>query len=298
MVKKMAFNNFKNEYINDFERYLLKHIEMHSNTELENAMNYSLDANGKRLRPLLLLAVLESFNVPVKNGFPAGAALEMIHTYSLIHDDLPSMDNDTLRRGKPTNHIQYNEATAILAGDALLTLAFEVIVKGNLNPSIKVELVKLLAKTSGYEGMVGGQQADIDGEGKNLSLKEVEKIHFRKTGALIQMALISGGIIAEKPSDIVDLLSDLAKEIGIAYQIRDDILDVTGTEEELGKRVASDLTLEKSTYPSLLGLEGSQNALLIHLKRAKEIIESINAKDPEFDSKLLISFLEQLALEE
>lgn len=294
----MAFNNFKNEYINDFERYLLKHIEMHSNTELENAMNYSLDANGKRLRPLLLLAVLESFNVPVKNGFPAGAALEMIHTYSLIHDDLPSMDNDTLRRGKPTNHIQYNEATAILAGDALLTLAFEVIVKGNLNPSIKVELVKLLAKTSGYEGMVGGQQADIDGEGKNLSLKEVEKIHFRKTGALIQMALISGGIIAEKPSDIVDLLSDLAKEIGIAYQIRDDILDVTGTEEELGKRVASDLTLEKSTYPSLLGLEGSQNALLIHLKRAKEIIESINAKDPEFDSKLLISFLEQLALEE
>lgn len=298
MVKKMAFDNFKNEYINDFERYLLKHIEMHSNTELENAMNYSLDANGKRLRPLLLLAVLESFKVPVKNGFPAGAALEMIHTYSLIHDDLPAMDNDTLRRGKPTNHIQYNEATAILAGDALLTLAFEVIVKGNLNPAIKVELVKLLAKTSGYEGMVGGQQADIDGEGNNLSLKEIEKIHFRKTGALIQMALISGGIIAEKPSDIVDLLSDLAKEIGIAYQIRDDILDVTGTEEELGKRVASDLTLEKSTYPSLLGLDGSQNALLVHLKRAKEIIESINAKDAEFDSELLISFLEQLALEE
>lgn len=298
MVKKMAFDNFKNEYINDFERYLLKHIEMHSNTELENAMNYSLDANGKRLRPLLLLAVLESFKVPVKNGFPAGAALEMIHTYSLIHDDLPAMDNDTLRRGKPTNHIQYNEATAILAGDALLTLAFEVIVKGNLNPAIKVELVKLLAKTSGYEGMVGGQQADIDGEGNNLSLKEIEKIHFRKTGALIQMALISGGIIAEKPSDIVDLLSDLAKEIGIAYQIRDDILDVTGTEEELGKRVASDLILEKSTYPSLLGLDGSQNALLVHLKRAKEIIESINAKDAEFDSELLISFLEQLALEE
>ena len=294
----MDFKAFTKKYLNDFNTYLLSHIENKSDTSLEEAMNYSLDANGKRLRPLLLLAVLESFNLPITRGYEAGAALEMVHTYSLIHDDLPAMDNDKLRRGKPTNHIQFNEATAILAGDALLTLAFEVLAKGDLSSEIKLALVKKLAITSGYEGMVGGQQADIDGEKKQLTIEEIERIHYRKTGALIEMATVSGGIIAKKSEFLLKQLADLAKEIGIAYQIRDDILDVVGSEEELGKGVATDAALEKSTYPSLLGIEDSFLRLNQRLKKAEQIIFSIAEVDDQFQTELLTSFVHQLSLEE
>jgi len=294
----MDFKAFTKKYLNDFNTYLLSHIENKSDTSLEEAMNYSLDANGKRLRPLLLLAVLESFNLPITRGYEAGAALEMVHTYSLIHDDLPAMDNDKLRRGKPTNHIQFNEATAILAGDALLTLAFEVLAKGDLSLEIKIALVKKLAITSGYEGMVGGQQADIDGEKKQLTIEEIERIHYRKTGALIEMATVSGGIIAKKSEFLLKQLADLAKEIGIAYQIRDDILDVVGSEEELGKGVATDAALEKSTYPSLLGIEDSFLRLNQRLKKAEQIIFSIAEVDDQFQTELLTSFVHQLSLEE
>ncbi|SHE46851.1 geranylgeranyl diphosphate synthase, type II [Atopostipes suicloacalis DSM 15692] len=294
----MEFKAFTEKYLNDFNTYLLNHIENKSNTSLEDAMNYSLDANGKRLRPLLLLAVLESFHLPIKSGYEAAAALEMVHTYSLIHDDLPAMDNDDLRRGKPTNHIQFNEATAILAGDALLTLAFEVLTKGNLASEIKLALIQKLAKTSGYEGMVGGQQADIDGEKKRLTIEDIERIHFRKTGALIEMATVSGGIIAKKSEPILKKLANLANEIGIAYQIRDDILDVVASEEELGKGVATDAALEKSTYPSLLGIEESFLRLNQRLKKAEQIILSIAEMDEPFQTDLLISFVHQLSLEE
>lgn len=294
----MEFKAFTEKHINDFNTYLLSHIQNKSGTSLEEAMNYSLDADGKRLRPLLLLAVLDSFNVPVEKGYPVASALEMIHTYSLIHDDLPAMDNDELRRGKPTNHIQFNEATAILAGDALLTLAFEVLTKSQLTSEVKVALIEKLAKTSGYEGMVGGQQADIEGEDRELSLKEIESIHFRKTGALIEMATVSGGLISEKPEEILNKLAELAEEIGIAYQIRDDILDVVGSEEELGKGVATDATLGKSTYPSLLGLKGAFSALDKRLKASEEIIHSIAKMDQQFQTDLLMSFVHQLSLEE
>lgn len=294
----MEFKAFTEKYLNDFNTYLLSHIQNKSGTSLEKAMNYSLDADGKRLRPLLLLAVLDSFNVPVNKGYPAASALEMVHTYSLIHDDLPAMDNDDLRRGKPTNHIQFNEATAILAGDALLTLAFEVLTKSQLTSEIKIALVEKLAKTSGYEGMVGGQQADIDGEEAELNLKEIESIHFRKTGALIEMATVSGGLIAEKPEEVLNKLTELAEEIGIAYQIRDDILDVVGSEEELGKGVATDAALGKSTYPSLLGLDGAFSALNKRLETSEEIIHSIAKMDEQFQTDLLMSFVHQLTLEE
>ena len=293
-----TFQRFSEKNLKKFQNYLLSHIEINSGTELETAMNYSLDANGKRLRPLLLLAVLEAFNEEIGKGYPSAAALEMIHTYSLIHDDLPAMDNDELRRGKPTNHIQFNEAIAILAGDALLTLAFEVITLGDLPAEIKMKLVALLAKTSGYKGMVGGQQADIDGEEANLSLTEIESIHLRKTGALMKMATVSGGLIAGKDTKILENLENLAHELGLAYQIRDDILDVVGTEEELGKGVESDAALGKSTYPSLLGLEGALTALDKRLKKAKEIIQNIEKRDEAFEPALLISFVEQLSLEE
>lgn len=298
MTTNQAFETFKKNNIQSFEKYMLSHIESVSGTELEESMNYSLSAGGKRLRPLLLLAVLESFGADVELGFPAAAALEMIHTYSLVHDDLPAMDNDELRRGNPTNHIQFNEATAILAGDALLTLAFEVITLGNLPAEIKIQLTRILAQTSGYTGMVGGQQADIDGEDSDLSLEEIEQIHLRKTGALIKMAMLSGGIIVQKSDEILDKLASYADEVGIAYQIRDDILDVVGTEEELGKGVATDAALGKSTYPSLLGLEGAFEVLDQRLNNAIQAIQAIAELDKDFQPELLSNFASMLALEE
>lgn len=293
-----TFKRFSEKYLIDFQAYLVDHIEEQSNTKLEEAMDYSLDAEGKRLRPLLLLAVLTAFNEEAKKGYPAASALEMIHTYSLVHDDLPAMDNDELRRGKPTNHIQFNESTAILAGDALLTLAFEVITLEDLPAETKVKLVTLLAETSGYKGMVGGQQADILGEESELTLAEIESIHVRKTGALIKMATVSGGLIAGKDEEILEELENLANEIGIAYQIRDDILDVVGTEEELGKGVATDAALGKSTYPSLLGLEGAFEALDERLNKAGAAIAEIAKLEDDFQPEILFSFVNQLALEE
>lgn len=298
MTTNQTFETFKGKNVQSFEEYMLSHIESVSGTELEESMDYSLSAGGKRLRPLLLLAVLESFGADVELGFPAAAALEMIHTYSLVHDDLPAMDDDELRRGNPTNHIKFNEATAILAGDALLSLAFEVITLGNLPADIKIQLSRLLAQTSGYTGMVGGQQADIDGEDADLSLEEIEQIHLRKTGALIKMAMLSGGIIVRKSEEILEKLALYSDEVGIAYQIRDDILDVVGTEEELGKGVATDAALGKSTYPSLLGLDGAYKALDQRLDNAIQAIQSIAELDKDFQPELLSNFSSMLALEE
>ena len=298
MTTNQAFERFKENNVQSFEEYMLSHIESVSGTELEESMDYSLSAGGKRLRPLLLLAVLESFGADVELGFPAAAALEMIHTYSLVHDDLPAMDDDELRRGNPTNHIKFNEATAILAGDALLSLAFEVITLGNLPTDIKIQLSRILAQTSGYTGMVGGQQADIDGEDADLSLEKIEQIHLRKTGALIKMAMLSGGIIVRKSEEILEKLALYSDEVGIAYQIRDDILDVVGTEEELGKGVATDAALGKSTYPSLLGLDGAYKALEQRLDNAIQAIQSIAELDKDFQPELLSNFSSMLALEE
>lgn len=292
------FNSFSETYLTNFEDYLLSHIEEKSGTNLEASMNYSLAAQGKRLRPLLLLAVIESFKKPVEDGYPAAAALEMIHTYSLIHDDLPAMDDDELRRGKPTNHIQFDEATAILAGDALLTLAFKVVTSGDLDAELKVKLTQLLADTSGYEGMVGGQKSDIDGEVAVLEIEDIEQIHLRKTGALIKMAAVSGGLISRQSDDILKKLMQFAEDIGISYQIRDDILDVIGTEEELGKGVATDAELGKSTYPALLGLQGAFDALERRLSEAEQALADIKSTVPEFDSALLEDFIRLLTLEE
>lgn len=295
---KDCFKRFSENYLSSFEDYLLSHINNQSGTNLEASMNYSLAAKGKRLRPLLLLAVIKSFNKSVELGYPAAAALEMIHTYSLIHDDLPAMDDDVLRRGLPTNHIQFDEATAILAGDALLTLAFKVVTLGELDAAIKLELTQLLAGTSGYEGMVGGQKSDIDGENVELDLEDIEHIHLRKTGALIKMAAVSGGLITGQSEEVITQLTKFAEDIGISYQIRDDILDVVGTEEELGKGVATDAELGKSTYPSLLGLEGAFDALEHRLSNAKQALHEIKVIVPDFETVLLDDFVQLLTLEE
>ena len=223
------------------------------------AMNYSLFAGGKRLRPLLMLEVCAMCGGDEEEVFPFACALEMIHTYSLIHDDLPAMDNDDLRRGMPTNHIKFGEATAILAGDALLNRAFEVVsdYRGK-NPENALRAINILATSSGTEGMIGGQVADIEGENKALSLDELRYIHLLKTGAIIRSACVIGAVMSGASCEEIQAVDEFAKNFGIAFQIRDDILDVISTDDELGKPVGSDEKSNKSTYVSLLGLEKSE----------------------------------------
>ncbi|WP_208558631.1 polyprenyl synthetase family protein [Marinilactibacillus kalidii] len=293
----MNFQEFyQNEY-EPFETYSLNLIKDRSGTVIEEAMKYSLEAGGKRLRPLLLLAVIKAFDKEIKVGYPVAAALEYIHTYSLIHDDLPAMDDDDMRRGKPTNHIQFSESTAILAGDALLTYAFEVITSSEIEPSKQIRLIRELAVTSGYEGMIGGQQADMDGENASLTIEELESIHARKTGELIRYAMFAGGVIADCESSERVLLENIAKKIGIAYQIRDDILDVVGDANELGKATGADSKLGKSTYPALLGLKKAKERLQTELDTAKKSVDQIKQLTPTFDARLLHSFIDTLSMD-
>ena len=235
-------------------------------------MLYSLEAGGKRIRPLLLFATLEAFEQNTKKGLLTAAAIEMIHTYSLIHDDLPSMDNDDLRRGKPTNHKVFGDAFAILAGDALLTYSFQLIAdtpEDYADAKTKLELIKEMAKAAGAEGMVGGQVADIDGEDKELSLNELEYIHVHKTGKLLQYSVIAGALLAGANELTTKSLKEFAYHLGLAFQIRDDILDLEGTESEIGKPVGSDASNHKSTYPALLTIDGAKKALRTHIDQAK-----------------------------
>lgn len=292
----MHFQTFTKEYKEPFETYLLDLIKDESQTVIEEAMRYSLEAGGKRLRPLLLIALVKAFGKDETQSYPSAAALEMIHTYSLIHDDLPAMDDDDLRRGKPTSHIKYSEATAILAGDALQTKAFEVMTDGPVPNDTKLALIKALAQTSGYEGMVGGQQADMDGEHKALTLNELESIHARKTGMLIRFAFKAAGLLSEVNTETLNDLDAIAMKIGIAYQIRDDILDVSGTEEALGKRVGADAKHGKSTYPSLLGLDQAHALFEEQLHEALALNKAIHEREDHYDEELLRTFIDSLKL--
>lgn len=232
---------------------------------LRESMLYSIRAGGKRIRPLLVLATLEDLEVKSEDALLIAAALELIHTYSLIHDDLPSMDDDDLRRGMPTNHKVYGEATAILAGDAMQTLAFETLANlSNTEPKKAIELVRLLAVASGANGMVAGQILDIEGEKKSLSLQQLERIHMNKTGALLTCCIESGALLANLANEPMAAIKKYAQNIGLAFQIQDDILDVTATTEELGKNAGSDESSEKTTYPMLLGLDGAKEQLIHH----------------------------------
>lgn len=217
------------------------------------AVRYSLFAGGKRLRPALALGAAEVVSGDDSVALPVACALEMIHTYSLIHDDLPAMDDDDLRRGKPTCHKVYGEATAILAGDALLTMAFDTAAATG-----STAIVRELARAAGAGGMVGGQQMDLEGEGRQLNLAALQSIHRAKTGALIQVSLRCGAMAAGATVAQVDALADYGRHLGLAFQITDDILDVVGAEAVIGKPVGSDESRDKSTYPALLGLEESR----------------------------------------
>jgi geranylgeranyl diphosphate synthase type II len=242
---------------------------------LSKAMLYSLEAGGKRIRPLLLFAVIESFGKDPKLGLDTAAAIEMVHTYSLIHDDLPSMDDDDLRRGKLTNHKVFGEATAILAGDALLTLSFNLLanIPEQYTPAkVKLSLIRGLSQAAGAVGMVGGQAADMEGEGKQLTLEELEYIHVNKTGKLLEYSIIAGAEIADGSEVQKEVLTRFAYHIGLAFQIRDDILDLEGNEELIGKPVGSDTENQKSTYPALLGLDGAKESLQFHIQSAKQAL--------------------------
>ncbi|MGD6873588.1 polyprenyl synthetase family protein [Sutcliffiella horikoshii] len=245
---------------------------------LLESMNYSLKAGGKRLRPLLVLATLKSFGKSEELGMPVACAVEMIHTYSLVHDDLPSMDDDDFRRGKPTNHKVFGEAMAILAGDALLTHSFEVmedLLNYDVKPIKVVTLMKELAKAAGPTGMVGGQVADMEGEGAQLSLQDLEYIHRNKTGKLLGYSIVAGAILGDATEEQISNLEQFADHLGLAFQIRDDILDIEGDAAKIGKPVGSDTLNEKVTYPSLLTMNGAKEKLEYHIKEAKRILEEI-----------------------
>lgn len=258
---------------------------------LKEAMIYSLEAGGKRVRPMLLLAVMEEYGKPLETGLDAACALEYIHTYSLIHDDLPAMDNDDLRRGKPTNHIVFGEATAILAGDALLTEAFALIShSAHYTPVQKVELIQLLSRASGALGMVGGQLMDIEAEGKNVDLTHLQKIHALKTGALLKFSIEAGALLVQANEQEKQALQTYAEAIGVLFQIQDDILDVEASSEELGKTAGKDQLQEKSTYPALLTLEGAKKERDRYYQLAMDALALINK-----DKGLLVEFANYIA---
>ncbi|MBU5244909.1 polyprenyl synthetase family protein [Bacillus halotolerans] len=278
MTNKLA--SFLAERKKTVEKQLFVYTEnLNIPDSLKKSMLYSLEAGGKRLRPLIVLAVLNAYGKSEKDGIPVGCAVEMIHTYSLIHDDLPCMDDDDLRRGKPTNHKVFGEATAVLAGDGLLTESFKLItshVSDEVSAEKRLRLVNELISAAGTEGMVGGQIADMEAENRQVTLEELESIHERKTAKLLGFGVIAGAILADAPEEEIETLRVFSSHIGIGFQIRDDILDVEGSEEKIGKRVGSDTTNDKSTYPSLLSLEGAKKKLDGHIKEAKRLIDGLS----------------------
>ncbi len=226
--------------------------------DLQKAMAYSLLSGGKRIRPVLTLAACRLFGGQAEKALPFACGLEMIHTYSLIHDDLPCMDDDDIRRGKPTNHKVYGEATAVLAGDSLLTAAFGVLAQAELSPEQIVRGVACLSQAAGPAGMAGGQVLDLLGEGKTLTYDEIIQIQTLKTGCMIEAAARLGAIAAGSTREEEEAVAAYARKLGLAFQIRDDVLDVLGDEAELGKPIGSDQENQKSTFVGLKGIEGCE----------------------------------------
>ena len=246
---------------------------------INQSMRYSLIGGGKRIRPILALASADAVGGKAGEIVPAACALELIHTYSLIHDDLPAMDNDDYRRGRLSNHKVFGEAMAILAGDALLTYAFELLAQPlQVSPERQLQVVREVAAAAGQRGMVLGQVEDLAAEGKNLTITEVERIHEAKTGALLVASARLGGILAGGSEEEIAALTGYAKALGLAFQIKDDILDLEGDSETLGKPAGSDLRHQKATYPSLLGLEGAREHLRSQVKNAQTALECLGER--------------------
>ena len=263
---------------------------------LREAVLYSIHAGGKRIRPYLLLEVLESLQVPITLAHAqVAAALEMIHTGSLIHDDLPAMDDDDFRRGRLTNHKKFGEALAILAGDALFLDPYALIAQADLPNEIKVDLVASLSLSSGSMGMVAGQVLDMEGEGKHLNLEELQTIHANKTGKLLAFPFQAAGVIAGLDENLQKQLKTVGELIGLAFQVRDDILDVTASFEEIGKTPQKDLQAEKSTYPALLGLDEAKVFCNRTLDQANEKLDVISQL-VDFDKEPIVKIVESLRI--
>ena len=263
---------------------------------LREAVLYSIHAGGKRIRPYLLLEVLESLQVPITIAHAqVAAALEMIHTGSLIHDDLPAMDDDDFRRGRLTNHKKFGEALAILAGDALFLDPYALIAQADLPNEIKVDLIASLSLSSGSMGMVAGQVLDMEGEGKHLNLEELQTIHANKTGKLLAFPFQAAGVIARLDENLQKQLKTVGELIGLAFQVRDDILDVTASFEEIGKTPQKDLQAEKSTYPALLGLDEAKVFCNRTLDQANEKLDMISQL-VDFDKEPIVKIVESLRI--
>ena len=268
----------KNKLINEtLDRILLNSSD---STRIIIAMKHSLMAGGKRIRPVLCLAAAETVGGRETDTLQAACAIEMIHTYSLIHDDLPAIDNDDLRRGKPTCHIAFDEATAILAGDALLTLSFETLsaIKfTNETHALKwLNIIHSISIAAGYQGMIEGQMRDIASEGSLLTLEELEEMHSLKTGALIEVSVLSGAILGGGTNNQIKQLEVYAKNIGLAFQVTDDILNVEGDPDIMGKAVGTDKNRKKSTYPSIMGLKKSKEFATNLINNALQSLESFD----------------------
>ena len=268
-----------------FESAYLKPFASGEAQHLAEAMRYSLEAGGKRVRPALCLLAAEAVGGEAEDALACAVALEFIHTYSLIHDDLPAMDDDDLRRGKPTNHVVFGEGQAILAGDGLLTEAFQVIARdGRLPAERRIEAVSVLAEAAGWRGMVGGQSLDLLGEertrtGQPYDLEHLQLIHRLKTGALLRASVELGAVAAGATSGQRQVLREAGALLGLAFQIQDDILDTTSTAEQMGKRVGKDEGKGKITYPALLGLDGARRALNETTERALCQLQSLPHPD-------------------
>ncbi|MDL1967016.1 MAG: polyprenyl synthetase family protein [Deltaproteobacteria bacterium] len=278
-----AYLNNKKELINSELDKIFRKLASYSH--IVKAMKYSLMADGKRIRPILCLAANKAVSGNLESALPAACALEMIHTYSLIHDDLPAMDDDKLRRGKPTCHVAFDEATAILAGDALLTLAFQ-----NLSSPLNIKesqallwlnVIHIISIAAGYKGMIDGQMKDIISEGKSLSLDDLKNMHALKTGALIEASIVSGAILGNGSQEQIKQLKIYAKNIGLAFQVTDDILNVEGNPVVMGKAVGTDKNRKKSTYPLIMGLKESKIFATNIVNNALKTIEIFDNKaDP------------------
>ena len=283
----------KNKLIDGALGRIIDEIDDASGT-LKEAVRYSVFAGGKRIRPILTVCAAEAVGGNLDDAVTAGAAIECIHTYSLIHDDLPAMDDDDFRRGVPTSHKVFGEATAILAGDCLLTAAFSVLsdaARFSADGPTLLRVIHEIAEASGDKGMVGGQVADIESEGKETDLPSLEFIHIRKTGALIVASIRTGAILGGGSEPQIKALTDYGKHLGLAFQITDDILDVTGTRQAMGKSTGKDHVRGKATYPALLGLTQSR-------ERARELIDRALASLSDFgDDARALQAIAQLVIE-
>ena len=265
--------------------------------DLTETILYSIEAGGKRIRPLLLLELLEGFGLELTPAhFQVAAALEMIHTGSLIHDDLPAMDNDDYRRGRLTSHKKFGEDMAILAGDSLFLDPYGLVAMTELPSQVKVDLIAELSLAAGSFGMVAGQVLDMQGEGRKLTMDQLQTIHANKTGKLLAYPFVAAGIIAQTGQFVLGKLRQAGELLGLAFQVRDDILDVTASFEQIGKTPQKDLEAEKSTYPALLGLDGARDFFDETLEQTKSLLEQLE-KESDFSAEEIQKIIESLRLD-